>query len=212
MLLQKLRNYITTKRERNTTVVFTPSFRVFVWVRPEQVAYYTGIGNIYGSSDASNLIHGVQLRRKTAVNTEHLFVNDSCDGKAVEAVSEGLPQLYAVSSLTFIIEAIDTVDGSALVVATEQEEILGILDFVGKEKANGLKTLFATIDVISQEEIVGIRREATVFKQTKKIIVLAVDITNDLDWRLELEENGLLSEDLVRGNAEALDLGLGQVN
>lgn len=32
--------------------------------------------------------------------TEDLLVNDGCDGQTVEAVGEGLPQLYVVSPFT----------------------------------------------------------------------------------------------------------------
>lgn len=34
-------------------------------------------------------------------------------------------------------------------VTTEDEKVLGILDLVGKEEANGLERLLATIDVIT---------------------------------------------------------------
>lgn len=40
--------------------------------------------------------------------------------------------------LTLIIEAIYTVDRGALVVATQQEEVFRIFDFVGQQEADGL--------------------------------------------------------------------------
>ena len=64
---------------------------------------------------------------------ENLFVNNSRNGQAVEAVGESLPQLDIVSSLAFVVETIDTVDRSALVVATQDEEVLGVLNLVRKE-------------------------------------------------------------------------------
>jgi len=33
--------------------------------------------------------------------TENLLINNGCDGQTVEAVSEGLPQLYVVSPFTY---------------------------------------------------------------------------------------------------------------
>ena len=111
---------------------------------------------------------------------ENLFVNDGCNGQAVEAVGKGLPQLDIVSSFALIVETIDTVDRGTLVVATQDEEILWILDLVGKEQANGLEGLLATINVVTEKEVVSFRRESTVFKQTQKVVVLAVDITADL--------------------------------
>ena len=47
-----------------------------------------------------------------------LLVDDCGDWQAVEAIRKSLPQLDVVASLAFIIEAIDTVDGGALVIAT----------------------------------------------------------------------------------------------
>lgn len=40
--------------------------------------------------------------------------------------------------LTLIIEAIYTVDRGALMVATQQEEVFRIFDFVGQQEADGL--------------------------------------------------------------------------
>ena len=67
---------------------------------------------------------------------ENLLIHNGGDGQAVEAVRERLPQLYVVTSLayvmlmllhkyliqqslTFIIESIDPVDGSTLMVSSE---------------------------------------------------------------------------------------------
>ena len=52
-------------------------------------------------------------------------------------------------SLTFIIEAIDTVNTGALVVATQHEEICWIFDFIRKEEDDALQTLLATVDVVA---------------------------------------------------------------
>ena len=43
--------------------------------------------------------------------------------------------------LTLVVEAVDPVDGCALVVAAQQEEVLRILDLVGQQQANRLQGL-----------------------------------------------------------------------
>jgi hypothetical protein len=78
---------------------------------------------------------------------------------------------------TLVVEAVDTVDGGALVVTTEDEEVFGVLDLVGEEKADGLKGLLASVDVIAEEEVVGFWWETAILEQPQKVIVLAVDIT-----------------------------------
>ena len=111
---------------------------------------------------------------------ENLLVDDRGNGKTVEAVGEGLPELDVVATLALVVEAVDAVDGGALVVAAEDEEVLGVLDLVGEEKADGLEGLLATVDVVAEEEVVGLGGEAAVLEETEEIVVLAVDITADL--------------------------------
>lgn len=64
------------------------------------------------------------------MHCEYLFVNDCCDGEAVEAICECFPQFDVIPALAFIIESVNAIDGCALVIASEDEEVLGILYFV----------------------------------------------------------------------------------
>ena len=83
------------------------------------------------SHHAADLLHRIEIRAQPAMHGENLLVDDSGDGKAVEAISEGLPQFDVVPSLAFVVKAIDTVDGGALVVPAEDEKVLRVLDLVG---------------------------------------------------------------------------------
>ena len=130
--------------------------------------------------DAADLLHGVQIWTQSSVHGEDLLINDSGNGQAVEAVGKCLPKLDVVSSLALIVEAIDAVDRGAFVVAAEDEEVFRVLDLVGKEQADSLQGLLATIYVVTKEEVVGLRRKASVLEQPKEIVVLTVDITADL--------------------------------
>lgn len=115
---------------------------------------------------------------------ENLLIDDGRNGQAVEAVGKGLPQLDVISPFALIVETVDSVNGGTLVVATEDEEVLGVFDLVGEEKADGFQGLLATVDVVSEEKVVGLWREATVFEQTQKIVVLTVNITANLKTML----------------------------
>lgn len=95
---------------------------------------------------------------------ENLLVNDGGNGQAVEAVGEGLPQLDVVSALAFIVEAVDAVDRRALVVTAQDEEVLRVLYLVGEQQADGLERLLATIDVVAEEEVVGLWGESAVLE------------------------------------------------
>lgn len=111
---------------------------------------------------------------------EDLLVNDGSDGQAVEAVCECLPEPDVVPSLAFVVEAVDTVDRSALVVAAKDEEVLGVFDLVSEQKADSLKRLLASVHVIAEEEIVGLRWESTVFEKPEEIVILTVNVATDL--------------------------------
>ena len=135
---------------------------------------------VSGSHDAANLLHGVQVRAETTVHSEDLLVDDSGDGKAVEAVGEGLPQLDVVPALALIVEAVYAVDGGALVVASQHEEVLGVLDFVCQEQADSLQGLLAAIHVVAEEEVVGFWWEAAILEQAQEVVVLAVNVAANL--------------------------------
>jgi hypothetical protein len=40
--------------------------------------------------------------------------------------------------------------------------------------------LFASVDVITKEQVVCLRRESAIFEQTKEVIVLAVNVSTNL--------------------------------
>ncbi len=63
-----------------------------------------------------------------AAPVAYLLVDEGRDWQAVEAVCERSPETDVVPPLALVIEAVDAIDGRALVVAAQQEEVLGVLD------------------------------------------------------------------------------------
>lgn len=113
-------------------------------------------------------------------------------------------------------------------IATENEEVLRIFDFVCKKQANRLQRLFATVNVIAEKEVIGFWRKAAVFEQTKEVVILSMDITADLmqahtrlapstvlsqssktclDGRLKFKKNWLRDENFTGLGAKVADLG-----
>ena len=118
----------------------------------------TCVRNVGGPHDPADLLHALEVGAEAAVAAEDLLVHDGGDGQTVETVREGFPQLDVVTSLacrkeitlcpcmkltdlTFVVESINPVDAGTLVVPSQQEEILGILDLVRQQQANSLQTL-----------------------------------------------------------------------
>ena len=98
------------------------------------------------------------------MHAKYLLINECSNREAVKTVCECFPQFDIVSSLTFIIEPIDSIDGGAFMVASEEEEVLRVLDLISQQQAHCLKTLLSSVYIVSQEEVVGIGWEPTVFE------------------------------------------------
>ena len=111
------------------------------------------------------------------MHAQDLVVDERGNRQAVEAVCEDFPELDAVTALALVVEAVDAIDGGALVVAAQQEEVLGVLDLVREQEADRLERLLPAVDVVAQEQVVCIRREPTVLEQPQQVVVLAVYVT-----------------------------------
>ena len=125
-------------------------------VGPQNIAQQSGIGHIAGTLNVGNLLHLGKLRTQSTVHANDFIINDRRTGQAIEGVAELLPHFDRIAATALVVETVNAVDAGALVVAAEQKEIFGVLDFVGKQQAHHFQRLFSAIDVISEKEIVGL--------------------------------------------------------
>ena len=77
-----------------------PSHHIFVRIRPQQITKQALVWNVGRSHYSSYLFHRLQVRTKAAVTAEDFLVHDGGHGQTVEAVREGFPELYIVTTLT----------------------------------------------------------------------------------------------------------------
>lgn len=91
-------------------------------------------------------------------------------------------------------------------VAAQQEEVLRILHFVGQEQAHRGNTVMASVNVVSEEEVIRLRREHPTVKMVKKIFELTVDVAQDVYWRHQFQQNWLLHKYLFSGRNELANL------
>lgn len=77
-------------------------------------------------------------------------------------------------------------------IAPQQEKVLWVFDFVGQQQADRLQRLFASVHVVAQEQVVGLRGESTVLEQPQQICVLTVDVTANFQGCFKLKKDGLL--------------------
>ena len=212
VLVQKLSDDVLPKGERDAPVVFAPSVDLLVGVGPEEIAEKTGVRDIRRPDDALDLVEAGELRAETAVHAQDLFIDDRRRREAVEAVREGLPELDSEATLAFIVEPVNAVDRSTLVVAAEHKKVLGILDLVGQQQADSFETLLSAINVVAEEDVVGLGRETTVLEETQQVVVLPVHIPANLDGSLELEEHGLTDQEIPAAKTKHLDFRFRQVH
>lgn len=64
------------------------------------------------------------------MTAEYFLINNRSNGQAVETVGERLPEFNIVSAFAFIVESVYPIDTGALVITTQQEKILWVLDLV----------------------------------------------------------------------------------
>lgn len=62
-------------------------------------------------------------------------------------------------------------------VSSQQKKVFWVFDLVGQKEADCLQGLLASVHIIAQEQIVALWREASIFKEPEKIIVLPMNVT-----------------------------------
>lgn len=70
------------------------------------------------------------------MHANYLVVNHGCARQTVESVAELLPHLHRKSSTALIVETVNPINSGTFMVASQQKEVFGVLNFVCKEKTN----------------------------------------------------------------------------
>ena len=77
------------------------------------------------------------------MHAQNFVVNESSNWHAVKNVLKFFPKSDTVPVLALVIEAVNAINLTALVVTSEQEEVFLELDFVGQQQNYSFKRLFA---------------------------------------------------------------------
>ena len=141
-------NYILVKSIADAALtILIVLILVFLGVGPEQVAEETLVRDIRRPLYHLDIAVLVELLTKTAVHTQDLVIYERRNRKLFEDVDEFFEKAavflgwrlksYFRFSLPFeerLIETVDVRERIALVVASEQEEVLGVLDLEGQQQ------------------------------------------------------------------------------
>lgn len=94
------------------------------------------------------------------MHADNFVVDYSCARQTVERVAELFPHLYRKPAAAFVIETVNSIDPGTLMISSQQEKILWILNFVCKKEAYDFQRLFASVHIIAQKQIVGLHFKA----------------------------------------------------
>lgn len=62
-------------------------------------------------------------------------------------------------------------------VSPQQKKVFWVFDLVSQQQADGFQGLFASVYIVSEEQVVALWWEASIFKKPQQIVVLPMNIT-----------------------------------
>ena len=151
IFLEELLDHSLAKSVGNAAIVLSPARLTLFWVRPEQIAEKTILRHLGRSCYLLELGNGDKFRAEPAVHAQYFVIDERRDGHAIEDILELLPYTNGVASLALVVKSVDAIDLPALVITPQQEEVLLELDLVGEQQDDCLQTIFASIDIVTQE-------------------------------------------------------------
>lgn len=83
------------------------------------------------------------------MHADNLVVYQRGHRQAVKTLGEDLPELYVKPPLALVVKPIDSVDGCALVIASEEEEVFWVLDFICQEQTDGLNVVLSAVNIVA---------------------------------------------------------------
>ena len=101
------------------------------------------------------------------MHAENFLVDEGGDGEAIEDVAKDAPESDRVPAFALVVETVNSIDLCTFVIASQKEEVLGILDFVAEKKANGLNGLLSAVNVVTKEKIVRFGWEASILEYSQ---------------------------------------------
>ena len=106
--------------------------------------------NLTEAVDDLNLINRVNARAQSAVYAEDLIVDDAAQREIVEHVRKVMPdRRIAILSRALGVEAVGLCDTSALVVASDEMNSVGVSELETYEETDGLNTEESTVHVVA---------------------------------------------------------------
>ena len=115
------------------------------------------------------------------MKAENTVLNHSCKGKVIKESGEVLPHIcVSIFSQALIIETIHLGNLLAFVVSTKDGNTIWVTNFEANKESHSLNGVVTTINVVSHEEVVGIRVLPSHFEKLLEIVELTMDVSTNL--------------------------------
>lgn len=156
--LQEFLDDVATENEASSSIVHGPSFSVSrVRIGPNEVAHWARLRNVPESIDLGDLIYKGKGRRKPSMNAEYFLVDDGSEGKISKDFNDPIPNfMIPILSKDLVIEAISASQRCSFMISPQKDVGKRSQAFERKEVADCLDGVIASIDVISQEDVVAV--------------------------------------------------------
>ena len=131
--------------------------------------------------DLPDVVERFDGGREPPMNAEKTVVDQSCETHTVEHFHAATPHVdRSVLLQTLVIEAIHLTDLTTLVIPTKQGDTLRISNFQSQQQQTCLNTVVTSINIISHEDVIDARTDASHAEELAEVIELPVNITTDL--------------------------------
>lgn len=115
------------------------------------------------------------------MNAEISIVDDGGEDQKVKHLGAVSPHIDGtVLAKALVIEAVHLGDLTALVVAAKERHSVGVADLQGQQKEKCLYAVVASVDVVAEEDVVGVGTLAAHFEELLDVVELSMKIAANL--------------------------------
>mmetsp|Transcript_2475 Transcript_2475/g.5709 ORF Transcript_2475/g.5709 Transcript_2475/m.5709 type:complete len:382 (+) Transcript_2475:167-1312(+) len=202
---------VSTKQVPGPTWTEAPPIDL-LGIGPHEIAHGAIVGNLLLAVDNAYLIQSVDAGTEPAVDGKYLVLDDGREGKVVEDFGAVPPDVDAAKlAEALVVEAVDLGDLSALVVATDEGDAVGISYLQREEEKESFDTVVTTVDEVSEEEVVFVGTFASDFKEFDQVVELAMDISAYRNRSIDPLNIAFVHQYFPGAQAQRLDLVLAQI-
>ena len=133
------------------------------------------------------------------MQTENLIFYSRRQRQEIEQICIVFPHIcIAIFAQTLIIEPINLCDLSGLVIASQDGDPVLEPHFQGHKEGNSLDWIVTSVDVVSHEEIISVRRFASNFEKFHEVVKLTMYVSAHRDWAFDRLHITLIGKNFFR--------------